>query len=269
MVQYFSDIYRSLSSVIQGMGVTIKHLVRKPVTLQYPDERWVLPERFRGFVHNNVLRCNACLGCAKACPVSCIYIETDGKGKDRYMTRWAVDFNKCIWCGLCTEPCPTEAVTMSHDYDHSLYFRRSLVYEFVPPDQPVPCHKEKRLEMGYYVEEKPKPAEKSAPADNAAAPKPVAPKPKAQPSADSVAPPAPAAETVEAAQPAGNPSKSPAALSRSTDAGENASLETGPPTTSPRTSNAESAGEPADESPSRVESSQTSRPAEDDKGASP
>jgi NADH-quinone oxidoreductase chain I len=164
MVHYFGDIWQAVSSVVKGMGVTIKHIVRKPVTLQYPDERWVFPERFRGFVHNNIIRCNACLQCAKACPVSCIYIETEGKGKDRHMTRWAVDFNKCIWCGFCADPCPTQAVTMSHDYDHSLYFRQKFVYEFVPPDKPVPCHKEKRLEMGYYVEEKAPPAAKKKPA---------------------------------------------------------------------------------------------------------
>jgi NADH-quinone oxidoreductase chain I len=153
MVQYVANIYHAVSSALQGMAVTIKHIYRKPVTLQYPDERWVLPERFRGFVFNDIRRCNACLQCAKACPVSCIYIEVEGKGKDRAMTRWAVDFNKCIWCGFCCDPCPTHAVQMSHDYDHSLYSRRDLVYEFVPPDKPVPTHKEKRREQGYFVEE--------------------------------------------------------------------------------------------------------------------
>jgi NADH-quinone oxidoreductase subunit I/NAD(P)H-quinone oxidoreductase subunit I len=113
----------------------------------------VLPERFRGFVHLDTNRCNACLQCARACPVSCIYIDTAGKGVDRYMTRYAVDFNKCIWCGLCTEPCPTDAVTMSHDYDHALYFRQKLVYEFVSPDRPIPTHKQKRAELGMFVEE--------------------------------------------------------------------------------------------------------------------
>ncbi len=153
MRQYFANIWHAVSSTFQGMGITIKHVVKKPVTLQYPDERWVLPERFRGFVHLDTNRCNACLQCAKACPVSCIYIETEGKGIDRYMTRYAVDFNKCIWCGLCTEPCPTNAVTMSHDYDHALYFRQKLVYEFVSPEKPIPTHKQKRAEMGLFVEE--------------------------------------------------------------------------------------------------------------------
>jgi NADH-quinone oxidoreductase chain I len=153
MRQYFANIRHALLSTLQGMGITIKHVVKKPVTLQYPDERWVLPERFRGFVHLDTNRCNACLQCARACPVSCIYIETAGKGVDRYMTRYAVDFNKCIWCGLCTEPCPTDAVIMSHDYDHALYFRQKLVYEFVSPERPIPTHKQKRAELGMFVEE--------------------------------------------------------------------------------------------------------------------
>lgn len=153
MRQYFANIRHAVLSTLQGMGITIKHVVKKPVTLQYPDERWVLPERFRGFVHLDTNRCNACLQCARACPVSCIYIETAGKGVDRYMTRYAVDFNKCIWCGLCTEPCPTDAVTMSHDYDHALYFRQKLVYEFVSPERPIPTHKQKRAELGMFVEE--------------------------------------------------------------------------------------------------------------------
>ena len=82
-------------------------------------------------MHNDTDKCDACNICAKNCPVDCIYIETEGKGKDRYMTRYAIDFNKCIWCSLCTENCHTGSITMSHDYDHAVYLRDSLVYEFM------------------------------------------------------------------------------------------------------------------------------------------
>jgi len=202
MVQYFTDMYLAVSSALKGMGVTIKHLWRKPVTLQYPDERWVMPERYKGFVHNNIIRCDACLQCARACPVDCIYIEVAGKGKDRWMTRYAIDYNKCIWCGFCTEPCPTNAITMSHDYDHSVYFRQSYVYEYVAADNPVPSNREKRIEMGYYVEpkpEKPKPKPKpAAPAED----KPAAEKPAAdKPAADEPAVDAPKAVDQPAAEP--------------------------------------------------------------------
>lgn len=151
MTQYLRDIYDAVVSAFKGMRITSKHVVKKPVTLQYPDERWVMPERFKGFIVNDTHRCDACLRCAKVCPVDCIYIETVGKGKDRYMYRYAVDYNKCIWCSLCTIECPTDAVQHSLDYDHSVYDRKRFVYEFADPKEPIPCHKETRLEMGYYV----------------------------------------------------------------------------------------------------------------------
>ena len=179
MAQYFADIYQSVSSALIGMSITIKHIWRKPVTLQYPDERQVMSPRFRGFVHNDTSKCDACNLCAKACPVDCIYIETEGKGKDRYMTRYAIDFNKCIWCSMCTENCHTDSITMSHDYDHSVYYRSSLVYEFMDPNQAkVPCHRATRIEQDWWVEEKEetekpaatpaveKPAPESGPSDD-------------------------------------------------------------------------------------------------------
>jgi NADH-quinone oxidoreductase chain I len=156
MVQYFNDMYQAVSSALVGMSITIKHIWKKPVTLQFPDERQVMPERFRGFVHNDTKKCDACNICAKLCPVDCIYIETEGKGKDRYMTRYAIDYNKCIWCSLCTENCHTGSITMSHDYDHSVYFRESLVYEFMDPNEAlVPCHRATREEQGWWVPPKP------------------------------------------------------------------------------------------------------------------
>ena len=162
MVQYFTDMYQAVSSALVGMGITIKHIWKKPVTLQFPDERQVMPDRFRGFVHNDTAKCDGCLQCAKACPVDCIYIESEGKAKERFMTRYAIDYNKCIWCSMCTEVCHTGSITMSHDYDHSVYFRKSLVYEFMDPNvQKIPCHKQTRIEMGFWMppeEVKPKKA---------------------------------------------------------------------------------------------------------------
>lgn len=147
MGRLLRDIVESVRTIATGMGITFKHLGKKPVTQQYPDERWALPDRYRGFVHNDVPRCTACLACAKDCPVDCIYIETEGKGKERLMTRYAIDYNKCIWCSLCTEHCPTDCITMSHDYDHSVYLRDRLVYEFVTePVVPFKPSKEKGAE---------------------------------------------------------------------------------------------------------------------------
>jgi NADH-quinone oxidoreductase chain I len=174
MVQYFNDIYKAVSSALVGMSITIKHIYRKPVTLQFPDERSVMPERFRGFVHNDMTKCDSCNICAKLCPIDCIYIEAEGKGKERMMTRYAIDYNKCIWCSLCTENCHTGSITMSHDYDHAVYDRRSLVYEFMDPkEEKIPCHRATREATGWWVppkEEKPKPKAEKPAAETAPAP---------------------------------------------------------------------------------------------------
>ncbi len=144
MVRFVREIRDTMWSILVGMRITGKYMGKRPVTQQYPDERWSLPDRFRGFVHNDVPRCTACKLCAKDCPVDCIYIEIEGKGKERQMTRYAIDYNKCIWCSLCTEHCPTNCITMSHDYDHSVYRRDRLVYEFV--SEPVTPFKPPRPE---------------------------------------------------------------------------------------------------------------------------
>ena len=180
MGKYFADIFEAVTSVAKGMQITIKHIYRKPVTLQYPDERQVMPERYRGFVHNDMTKCDSCNICAKLCPVDCIYIESEGKGKERMMTRYAIDYNKCIWCSMCTENCHTGSITMSHDYDHSVYDRRSLVYEFMDPtEEIIPCHRGKRVDMGWWVEPKkekpaPKPKPEAPAAEAPATDKPVA-----------------------------------------------------------------------------------------------
>jgi len=174
MVQYLTDIFETVTSVCKGMRITIRHIYKKPVTLQYPDERQVMPERYRGFVHNDMTKCDSCGICARLCPVDCIYIETEGKAKERMMTRYAIDYNKCIWCSMCTENCHTGSITMSHDYDHSVYDRRSLVYEFMDPrEQKIPCHRATREEMGWWVEvkaakpkPKPKPPEGESPTND-------------------------------------------------------------------------------------------------------
>src|SRR4029453_8327613 len=67
--------------VARGMLTTISHLVRSPVTIQYPEERLEMPIWTRGKprliyeVDTGDLRCTACGACALACPVDVIKIE--------------------------------------------------------------------------------------------------------------------------------------------------------------------------------------------------
>src|SRR5207245_3639180 len=67
--------------VAKGMLTTISHLVKPPVTIQYPEERLQMPIWTRGRprliyeVDTGELRCTACGACALACPVDVIKLE--------------------------------------------------------------------------------------------------------------------------------------------------------------------------------------------------
>ena len=135
MVQYFKDIYRPSAARWWACRSRSSTSDRKPVTLQYPDERQVMPDRFRGFVHNDMTKCDAVQHLREALPGRLHLHRDRGQGQGADMTRYAIDYNKCIWCSLCTENCHTGSITMSHDYDHSVYDRRSLVYEFMDPSE--------------------------------------------------------------------------------------------------------------------------------------
>ena len=89
MSGYFSNIGTAASSLWDGMRVTMRHFVHKKelnATLQFPRERWPIPERAIGFeesgynsirtrLHVDMDDCIGCLQCERACPVNCIEIE--------------------------------------------------------------------------------------------------------------------------------------------------------------------------------------------------
>lgn len=139
MRDYFHNIYRTVTTILIGMRITLKYYFAKTVTLQYPDAAPALQPRFRGFHYFEIEKCIGCDMCAKACPVDCIYIEKSGPRKiDKAtniarggaMQRFAIDYAKCMFCALCVEPCPTECIHMGDVHDMSGYDRGSMVVEF-------------------------------------------------------------------------------------------------------------------------------------------
>ena len=126
-----------LFEVLRGIGVTTRHFVRNltlhvlhlfgvakdrraSVTTQYPEERKVYPQGYRG-AHRLTLkpdgsvRCTSCFLCATACPAKCIHIEA-GEHPDpqveKYPVRYEIDTLQCIYCGMCVEACPCDAIRM-------------------------------------------------------------------------------------------------------------------------------------------------------------
>ena len=82
MKKYFSDIFQSVWTVLLGMKITGQHLFTRACTMQYPDQRWVLPERSRMRLFNKIEDCIGCGQCVRACPVDCIYMTTEKRTKE-------------------------------------------------------------------------------------------------------------------------------------------------------------------------------------------
>ena len=159
------------SGLLKGLGVTLKHfaetftddnqkvpsryqdsrdlgdgrrVIEQPITqeglltIQYPEEKRLLPERFRYIpmliwdTEKNEDRCTACGICAKVCPPQCIWIVRDMDEKGKPVTRPAefyIDAAVCMSCSFCAEFCPFDAIRMNHDYELAVYDRYpQLVY---------------------------------------------------------------------------------------------------------------------------------------------
>jgi len=152
--------------ILRGLTITLKHLVKTYFndmrymgkkyfnqsefelrqgmktegiyTVQYPDEKVAVPERFR-FTPFLVVEdadhperpghdwCTSCGICAKVCPPQCIWIV---RGEDPVTKRpipepeaFFIDIDICMNCGYCAEFCPFDAIKMDHDYEMASYDR--------------------------------------------------------------------------------------------------------------------------------------------------
>lgn len=143
MKQYLKNTYEALYTVLVGMKITFKHLFTRAVTIQYPEVKVPMVERARNRLYVNIEDCIGCEQCSKACPVSCIIIDTvkstpadpvgttsNGKKKALWVTQFDIDIAKCCFCQLCVFPCPTECIKMTDVYEYSEIERNSLIYKF-------------------------------------------------------------------------------------------------------------------------------------------
>jgi len=142
---YFTKIWRSASTTFEGLAITFANMLKKPVTIEYPDrlphgkKLWeVLPDRTRGFLEVDMDICTACTLCETNCPIDCIQIliekrENEETGKnDRGMFAFDIDLGKCMYCGLCVEPCPTGAIRMTTQFEGADKNLETMVFRFIP-----------------------------------------------------------------------------------------------------------------------------------------
>ena len=134
---YLNDIVEAVVTTAKGMRITARYGVdpKEEVTLQYPEERWEIPERYRGFLHNDIKACTACTMCVKVCPVDCISLESV-RGADKKMVLASYDINigRCMYCGLCVEVCPTKSLKHTIGYELASLDRGDLILHFIKED---------------------------------------------------------------------------------------------------------------------------------------
>jgi NADH-quinone oxidoreductase subunit I len=77
--------------------------------------------------------------CARECPDWCIYIEShqetvqpEGAARSRQrnvLDRFAIDFALCMYCGICIEACPFDALFWSPEHAYSGDVLAELTHE--------------------------------------------------------------------------------------------------------------------------------------------
>ena len=128
-----------------------------------------LPPRSRGVIGLLEENCTVCMLCARECPDWCIYIESHkepvpsageagaqagaqaagaqaagaqqapgpagglgGRGRQRVrnaLDRFAIDFSLCMYCGICIEVCPYDALFWSPEFSYAEPELRDLTHE--------------------------------------------------------------------------------------------------------------------------------------------
>jgi len=156
--------------ILEAMKVTLRTMLSKTVTVQYPEERIELPERTRGVIALLEENCTVCMLCSKECPCWCIYIEghkvtTPGKRKPvNALDLFAIDYGLCMYCGICVEVCPFDALHWSPFFEYTSYTYEGMVHEadvligwekhVLPPPELVADADEKARQLTHEAHEK-------------------------------------------------------------------------------------------------------------------
>ena len=116
ITEYTKNAFSAGKYLIQGLSVTFDHMGRRPITVQYPEEKTPQSARFRGLhalrkYPNGEERCIGCKLCEAVCPALAITMDTEMRSDGtRRTTRYDIDLLKCVYCGFCEEACPVDAV---------------------------------------------------------------------------------------------------------------------------------------------------------------
>lgn len=135
----WNSIRRSaLYQILQGLWVTFRQ--QRPANLyteQYPLARPAVAERYRGAPRLNINPengenlCIACDLCAVACPENLIVVGStrDPKTKHKVLTTFTYDLSRCMFCGLCEDACPVDALELTQDFELASFSRKGMIWD--------------------------------------------------------------------------------------------------------------------------------------------
>ncbi len=137
--------------IAKGLGTTLKHMFEEPVTIQYPEQKRPVRERYKGRhelkrYDNGLEKCIGCALCAAACPADAIFVEAAENTDDqryspgeRYARVYEINMLRCIFCGFCEDACPTEAIVLESHYELSYTDRESAIFTKDKLIVPIPA----------------------------------------------------------------------------------------------------------------------------------
>lgn len=135
MKDILTAFVNSVFKTPQGLLITLKHLFKKPVTLDYPRKKNPMAPRYRGRHYlerydDGTERCVCCGLCAAACPADAIYMEPEETEKgERRAKVYEINLLRCIFCGYCEEACPEEAIFLGQEYEFSSGDKSSFIWK--------------------------------------------------------------------------------------------------------------------------------------------
>ena len=151
---------------LEGLVVTLKTTLRRPVTAQYPDpnKRIQVAARFMGFpaltwdAEVAEPYCTGCMVCIRDCPTQCMSAQMkdnplfeEGKSRRRkIIEEFEINLGRCILCGICVDVCNFDAIEMGHEHELSKYERNG---NRVDLPQLLEMGKEYQAEVGWKPEQ--------------------------------------------------------------------------------------------------------------------
>ena len=142
-IRWSAEIHNAGYGVDVGTGRAVRQRGRDDVPMSgapsSADLPGDLPPRTRGVIGLLEENCTVCMLCARECPDWCIYIDSHkedvvvpGASRPRQrnvLDRFAIDFSLCMYCGICIEACPFDALFWSPEFDYASHDIRDLLHE--------------------------------------------------------------------------------------------------------------------------------------------